>query len=78
MMKIGRARHLCLMVGKKAVSEGVLTSRELDIICRKGHRKNGYWNRHLLDLIDIITQRLVTIDSWLKELQRYTKEVLSK
>ena len=50
-------RSLYWQIGKKAVKDGILTDEELRIICRLGHRKEGYWNRHLLDLIDVIGDR---------------------
>jgi len=33
-----------------AIRQGLMTARERDAICRRGHRKHGYWRRHLRDL----------------------------
>lgn len=57
-MKIAKAYKLYWQIGKQAVEDSLLTDEELKIICRWGHRKCGYWNRHLLDLIDTIRDRM--------------------
>lgn len=56
-METARARSLYWQIGKQAVADGILTDEELRVICRWGHGKCGYWNRHLLDLQDIIAER---------------------
>jgi hypothetical protein len=40
-----------------AIRAGVLTEQERDIICRRGHRKQVYWARHLLDLRAVLKDR---------------------
>ena len=40
-----------------AIRAGVLTERERDVICRRGHRKQRYWRRHLDDLRAILQER---------------------
>lgn len=40
-----------------AMERALLNRMERDIICRRGHRKEWYWVRHLRDLHDIVALR---------------------
>jgi hypothetical protein len=42
----------------EAITAGLLTAAERDIICRPGSRKSGYWARHLRDLRGLLAERL--------------------
>ena len=44
-------------VARKAQADGLLTEAEARTIARIGHRKQGYWERHLIDLRELIAER---------------------
>ena len=37
---------------------GLITKEEATTIARVGHRKQGYWSRHIVDLEALVKQRL--------------------
>lgn len=44
-------------IADAAIKDGVITLAEAKIICRQGHRKQQYWDRHVRDLKEIIEER---------------------
>lgn len=41
----------------KAIRANLITSKEVALIARVGHRKEPYWDRHYRDLKDILIRR---------------------
>ena len=51
------------VITRRLVSAGVITRKESDMICRRGHRKERYWKRHLLDLCGYSIRKMDRNDS---------------
>lgn len=45
-----------------------LTQLQSDIICRKGHRKERYWKRHIIDLCEFVLENREIENVYLIEL----------
>jgi hypothetical protein len=46
----------------KAINAGVISRKSVNMICRIGTRKQGYWSRHLRDLCEILLERDIPDD----------------
>lgn len=47
---IRESEQLYHKLEKLLIAQGYITQAQSDIITRKGHRKYGYWKRHVIDL----------------------------
>jgi hypothetical protein len=41
------------------IAEGVITRPEAEAIARTGHRKQSYYDRHIIDLLDFVKDRIL-------------------
>ncbi len=51
-------RALYYSIANDAIMRKWMTAEQRDIIARIGHRKEQYWDRHVLDLVDFIHWKL--------------------
>lgn len=56
-MSMLECRNQYWKLARWAMDESLLTKDEAYAIARVGHRKEIYWGRHLLDLMEIIKDR---------------------
>ena len=52
------SKALYRVIAKRLIRGGVITHKESDVVCRRGHRKERYWKRHLLDLCEYSIEKM--------------------
>ena len=52
------------VLSERLVGYGVVTREQCDTISRKGHRKQRYWKRHIVDLCEFVLESMQRNDVW--------------
>jgi hypothetical protein len=64
-------------ISQKLIAEGLITQELSDTICRKGHRKENYWKRHILDLCEFVLEQREIEDAEIVELLTSSIKIVS-
>lgn len=59
--ELNEDRRRFFALAAAAIRAGRLTAQERDAIARVGHRKQGYWRRHLRDLRAVLAERPIAL-----------------
>lgn len=65
-----RAKTLYIQLEKLLVEKCYVAQSQSDTICRRGHRKEWAWKRHIIDLCEYVLESCVVDNE--------TKEILEK
>lgn len=51
-----RSKKIYLKLEELLIKNGCITQEQSNIICRRGHRKEWVWKRHILDLCEFVIE----------------------
>ena len=51
---MSKSKTVYLKLEKLLIASGCITQEQSNVICRRGHRKEWAWSRHVLDLCEFV------------------------